>query len=91
MFEFRGREIDTGREVEGSYVPLHGRHFLVDKEYGYLTELGERDGMDYYRRGIEVTPESLAMSTGKKDINGKMIFGSFEVDGKMSKGGDRYR
>jgi hypothetical protein len=42
----------------------------------------------YFIDTYEVITESLAMFTGLYDKNGVPIFGSFEVDGKMSKGGD---
>lgn len=38
---------------------------------------------------FEIIPSSLSMQTGLPDKHGKMIFGSIEVDGVMSKGGDR--
>ncbi len=37
---------------------------------------------------IEVLPESLAQFTGKHDKNKKPIYGSFEIDEKMTGGGD---
>ncbi len=37
---------------------------------------------------IEVLPESLAQFTGKHDKNKKPIYGSFEIDGFMTEGGD---
>ena len=37
---------------------------------------------------VEVTPTSVGQSTGLKDKKGKEIYGSIEIDGKMSKGGD---
>jgi hypothetical protein len=40
---------------------------------------------------FRIIPETLAMETGKEDKNGKMIFGSIEVNGKMSSGGSRLK
>lgn len=37
---------------------------------------------------IEVIPETVGMFTGKLDKNGKEIYGSIPINGKMSKGGD---
>jgi hypothetical protein len=35
-----------------------------------------------------IKPETLAIETLKLDSNGEMIFGNFELDGVMTKGGD---
>lgn len=48
---------------------------------GYLTS---KDHIN----GIWVKPESLSISTGKLDSNEQEIFASFEIDGKMTTGGD---
>jgi len=55
-----------------------------DGQYYIVTNFDEWGDIESYI----VLPESLAMYTGLKDKNGKRIFGSIPVDGRMSKGGD---
>ena len=40
---------------------------------------------------VEVHPDSIAMKTGINDKNDKPVYGSIEIDGKMSRGGDRVK
>ncbi len=56
-----------------------------------LTNPVDWEGTIHRASYVEVIPESLAMETGVKDKNSKMIFGSIVVDGKMSEGGDDVR
>jgi hypothetical protein len=98
--KYRGVTPD-GRVVEGYYVcSFHGQHIILPPEgccdLG-LSQFPELIGKsnNFFGVGIEVIPESLAMSTGQQDCKrtkeypeGQEIYGSFPVDGKMSRGGD---
>jgi hypothetical protein len=81
MFIFRAQKIDNKEWIEGYHVfdKFVNKHYL---------QIPVDDDFDDY---FEVIPGTLSMSTGLKDKNGTMIFGSFEVDGKMNKGGDVVR
>ncbi len=70
----------SGEVVEGYwwYHPFYKKHFI--------RVTNNRELIDY-----EVHPASLAQNTTVKDKDGKPIFGSFEVEGKMTRGGDRIR
>jgi hypothetical protein len=74
MFKFRGQRVDNKEWIEGGLV-----YDNTDNTYFVYSS---------FEYGEEVIPETLSMSTGQLDKNKEMIFGSFEVDGKMSKGGD---
>lgn len=71
---FRGKTKE-GKWVEGYYV---------NKAFGQENIIFGKDDSYPYR----VIPESVGMSTGLKDKNGKEIFGSIPINGEMSKGGD---
>ena len=73
----------TGEVVEGDKF----RTKCTDKPDIYHILIESRE-VDLTERYEEVYPESLALSTGITDKNGKMIYGSIEVNGNMSKGGD---
>ena len=81
--KFRGRRKDTGEWVVG-YLMRHDWGTTIAQEEPSIRNT-DKNKFVYY----EVHPSSLAMSIGITDKNGKMIFGSFEVDGVMSKGGDK--
>ena len=44
---------------------------------------------NFYAVGLAIHPETLAKGSGVGDKHKKEIYGSIEVDGKLSKGGDR--
>jgi len=69
------------RWVHGYHVRVKGRHYIY-------SETRERLSVWDF---TEIYPLSLALETGRTDRRGKAIFGSYPVDGKMSKGGDRVR
>jgi len=46
------------------------------------------DGMQYPCISIFVDRDSIAMNTGLKDSNGVDIYGSIDIDGEMTRGGD---
>lgn len=83
---FRGKT-KGGKWVEGYYVRgLNDDDFIVSREDFPPTmsdPLGDCKNIYY-----EILPDSLSMSTGLSDKNGKRIFGSIPVNGEMSKGGD---
>jgi hypothetical protein len=78
MFIFRAQK-KTGEWVEGYHWKnlFSGTHFIMQPSKGGMPDV----------INSPVLPETLSMSTGQLDKNKDMIFGSFEVDGKMSKGG----
>ena len=88
--KFRG-ETQDGKLVEGYYLETGcGRHFIIDPPQAIIaTERTFKGKTDIAIVGCyEVLPQSLAMSTGISDKNQVEIFGSIEVDGVMSDGGD---
>jgi hypothetical protein len=94
MFGFRGKT-ERGQWVEGYFIEGNSLNedsykrthkCLILPIYPDIRETNI--GLISINGLIEVIPESVAMSTGLKDKNGKEIFGSIEIDGKMSRGGD---
>ena len=100
--KFRGFRKDGKGWVEGNlFVPnklVRGVYICpdttmadffpdIDKEDEPIKELPKSDGIalgHFY----EVEPNSVGMSVGLSDKNGKEIFGSIPIDGAISKGGD---
>lgn len=77
MFKFRGLTVRNDEWVEGDLIKFK----TFNKRIGY------QKNMMYLES--EIYPESLSVTyTGLTDKNGNSIYASFEVDGKMSKGGD---
>lgn len=95
--KFRGKTKD-GREVFGWLVIDHaimGAYYIVS-ENGWFGSLP----ISEFRNGniknnlpplIKVHPETIAMKTGQTDKNETDIYGSIELDGTMTEGGDRVR
>jgi hypothetical protein len=84
MFIFRGQRIDNKEWIEGYYVfNPKWEHLIFEKSW--LLKHGVMGA------GVPIVPETLSISTGQLDKNKVEIFGSFEVDGKMSNGGDRVK
>ena len=81
MFKFRG--LTDGNEwAYGNLINERGTDYIK------LLSINPLGGVmhDYC---LNVIPESLAVTyTGLTDKNGKQIYASFEVDGKMTRGGD---
>ena len=76
MFKFRGITLD------GYWITGYLTYSKKEKLY-YITEDNDNEF------SFPVIPESLAVTyTGLTDKNGNSIFASFEVDGKLSRGGD---
>lgn len=84
MFIFRGKKKGQQVWVEGELHKQFYKH--EDEDYsGYAIK-------PTYTTSQSVEPESLSVSyTGLIDKNCNQIFASFEVDGKMSIGGDIVR
>ena len=79
MIKFRGINVKTSEEIIGSLVINSGHTYIVT--YINPKELLETEI-------AEVHSDSVAMFTTKLDKDKKEIFGSVEINGKMSKGGD---
>lgn len=77
---YRGVDKITGENVYGCLVHLdfHNSVDYID-EYQIVLPNGH---------SYSVHPDSLAICTTIKDKNDIYIFASFEIDGKMTKGGD---
>ena len=92
MNQYRGMTKD-GKWVEGCWCKLittPERHFINPKPYDCGFQGGEI--LKYEISGfIEVIPETVGQQTGLKDKNKKEIYGSIEIDGKLTKGGDIVR
>lgn len=73
MFKFRGQRKDNGEWEVGMLDCLYSS----GDEFKYVTV-----------NGHEIHPSSLSISFGKLDSNKQEIFASFEIDGKMTRGGD---
>lgn len=76
---FRGKRIDTGEWVEGSFVT--GVFFRLGQEIPYMfcPNLADYDCFEDFseENGIfEVEPYTICQCTGLKDKNGRMIFES---------------
>ena len=84
--KFRGIRKDNGEYVYGSLILTPYPYdrcsiitFRNDTEYGILR---------YSSVSSEVHPDSVAQYTCMNDRNGKEIYGSIYLDGKLTKGGD---
>ena len=76
MLKYRGITLD------GYWITGYLTYSKKEKLY-YITEDNDNEF------SFPVIPESLSVTyTGLTDKNGNQIYASFEVDGKMSKGGD---
>ena len=82
-------ETKDGRVVMGYHAVVEGRHWIIDKNAYIKTIPTVGWGARAMSGFVEVLPSTLAQSTGIRDKHGVEIFSSFEVDGKMSEGGDR--
>ncbi len=87
----RAKARDTGWQVFGYHFPAKDKHYimLIGAEVDYHVA-GDYD----YISDIcfcEIDPTTLARDTTVKDKNGNAVYGSFEVDGVMSEGGDKVR
>jgi len=89
---FRAKTKD-GKEVKGYWCVVEGRHFIIPDDARLITANTRLEGSRpcYINGFIGIDPLTLAQDTTVKDKNETPIYGSFPVDGVMSKGGDRIR
>jgi hypothetical protein len=82
IIEARGRRLDNGEWVEGYPVEKQSRIFIVpaDKVTLYLIDYSY-EVQPFYR----VDPDTFGYSTGKRDKNGREIFGGMMVKSSTSK------
>lgn len=85
----KGLHLPKHRQVFGYWCKVQDKHYIIldDAEIHPLDPDMGGGFADGIKGFVEVLPSSLAMSTGIDDKNGLPIYGSFEVDGVMSKGG----
>ncbi len=94
---YRALRKDNSEEVIGYYCVLPNgldeqekiahKHLIFDNQY--LTNAFDFEGTIIHRATYyEITPSTLAQCTGRQDKNKNWIFGSIEIDGKMTQGGD---
>lgn len=82
---YRGVSIETGKTVFGYHAKVEGKHYIIPDDAEILDCCPNGEGVGGF---VEVHSQSIAQSTGVLDKNNKMIYGSIEVDGVMSEGGD---
>ena len=72
---FRGKRVDNGRWVEGSFAILehfyYGKptHYILTGKCDYYDQTGK---VDYHP--VEIDPETVGQYTGLKDKNGVPVF-----------------
>ena len=79
----------TKQEVKGYYLVSNDKHYIIDCYGVTITALALADTISDFPGYHEVIPKSLAMDTTLKDKDKTPIYGSFPLDGEMTKGGDR--
>ncbi len=77
-----------GNEVFGWLVVIRNRYYISYTDAVMHNHWQIRTFIPSITEFAEVTFESLAQFTGKHDKNKKPIYGSFEIDGVMTEGGD---
>lgn len=84
----RGVDIKTGKVVGGYHCGgVKDKHFIID-----AVEVEKEVPIVILAwHFTEIHPDSLALDTGVRDRECKAIFGSYPVDGAMSKGGDIFK
>ena len=85
MRPYRGKRKDNGEWAYGWYARIAHRHIIITDN----SSINPGDRWWFRIEDfVEVLPSTVGQSTGIKDKNKKEIFGSIEINGKMSKGGD---
>ncbi len=84
---FRGKKIDTGEWAYGFFIKSTDDRCFIGKNL-YVHEKGNPSTLTPQFDAVEVVPETLAQYTTLNDKNDKPIYGSIEIDGKRTKGGD---
>jgi len=87
---FRGIDINTGEWVHGYYVKrlVVFPNKATAYQYGIVAHGNNVKYPPVESREYPVHPDSIAQNTGIQDKNNTPIYGSIEIDGKMSRGGD---
>ena len=79
-----------GKVVKGWYCKVkiedEGHHYIIP--FDANTSEGN---IEFLKSFYRIDPCALAQDTTVKDKNNEPIYGSFPVEGKMSKGGDRVK
>lgn len=72
---FRGKRIDNGEWIQGSFV-IHGDDYYIAPDINAYTSIGGRGKGKYmlFGRYYQVVPETVGQYTGMTDKNGKKIF-----------------
>ena len=84
---YRAKRKDNGELVHGYYLGGNGSWIVA---CGNTIQYDDyEDMLKVWGGAYGIDPATLAMSTGILDEKKVEIFGSFKVDGVMSKGGDR--
>lgn len=81
---FRGKRTDNGKWIEGWVGKVRDNYYILIDNPTHESNL-----LWLNSEVFQVYPNSVAMQTGVHDKNKEMIYGSIELDGKMTKGGDR--
>ena len=81
---FRANKKDNGELVFGYYCVIESEHYIV------LNNASLGFGFEGPSGFLEVDPITIAMKTGVKAKNGE-IYGSFPLDGVMTKGSSRVK
>jgi hypothetical protein len=88
---FRGQK-NNGDWIEGSLIKCGNSYYIATTNASCYEPVDNQCGNYCILDGVQpIIPETLSISTSQLDKNKTMIFGSFEVDGKMSSGGDRIK
>ncbi len=84
---FRGKMIDKNEWVYGFFIKSTDDRCFIGKNL-HVNEKGNPSTLKQTFDAIEVIPESIGQYITAEDKNGKPIYGSIEIDGKSTKGGD---
>jgi len=82
MIEFRGKDELTGIVKIGYGIAIIPKYDICS----IIKQVGQN-----ITAFLQVNPNTLSQFTGLYDKNGVKIFGSVEIDGKLTKGGDRIK
>lgn len=89
MIIFRGYRRDGKGWVEGAFISNSEKIVEIIDSHNKIVSVVRDSIFTQSGEIVPVYPETLGVSTTKKDPNGNTIFASFEYeDGKISRGGD---